>query len=200
MFYGRSLMAVVIVAGAAALLGGCTDPNTICNGKSIAQWKATPGYNVIVGTDNADNLNGTAGRDVIFGLAGNDVIHGNDGADVICGGTGDDTISGGKGADVLIGGQGFNTVTYAGGSDRVYIHYFAHTDAHNVTTGSGTGQMPLDSGPIDTLTNFSKFVGTPYDDSISMRDQVSQVIDLDGHPTGLRDQLFVDDGLDQVSF
>ncbi|MEQ1598054.1 MAG: hypothetical protein ABL880_01680 [Methylotenera sp.] len=46
----------------------------------------------IVGTDQADTLNGTIGNDSIIGLAGNDIINGGIGADIMYGDLGDDTF------------------------------------------------------------------------------------------------------------
>jgi Ca2+-binding RTX toxin-like protein len=53
----------------------------------------------LVGSDDADILNGTPGVDVMAGLGGADTIKGVGGDDHICGGPGADTILGGPGSD-----------------------------------------------------------------------------------------------------
>ena len=86
----------------------------------------------IVGTDNADVLNGTAGGDTLIGykgndtlngLDGNDALYGDDGADILDGGDGDDYVYGGGGndsdnfSDILKGGNGFDRL-YGGVGDH----------------------------------------------------------------------------------
>jgi Ca2+-binding RTX toxin-like protein len=53
----------------------------------------------LVGSEDADILNGTPGADVMAGLGGDDIIKGAAGDDHICGGAGADTILGGPGSD-----------------------------------------------------------------------------------------------------
>jgi uncharacterized delta-60 repeat protein len=53
----------------------------------------------IVGTRNADELQGTPRRDVIAALGGRDKVRGLGGADLICGGPGKDSLGGGPGRD-----------------------------------------------------------------------------------------------------
>jgi Ca2+-binding RTX toxin-like protein len=66
----------------------------------------TPTGRLIIGTNQADVLNGTLGPDVIFGRGGNDRISGRAGNDRILGGTGNDILRAGLGADTLNGGLG----------------------------------------------------------------------------------------------
>lgn len=53
----------------------------------------------IVGTRDADELEGTARRDVVAALGGRDKVRGLGGADLICGGPGRDSLGGGPGRD-----------------------------------------------------------------------------------------------------
>ncbi|MEA2517489.1 MAG: hypothetical protein QOG16_1327, partial [Actinomycetota bacterium] len=69
----------------------------------------------IVGTAQADDLEGTAGPDVIFTGAGDDKVDSLAGGDLICGGGGDDTIDGGAGGDILLGGDGNDDLIGYGG-------------------------------------------------------------------------------------
>jgi Ca2+-binding RTX toxin-like protein len=84
---------------------------------------------VIVGTENAEFLQGAAGADEIYGLGGNDVIrgldsydtlYGGDGSDELRGHDGDDALSGGLGQDDLFGGNDNDELQGDGGNDRVY--------------------------------------------------------------------------------
>ncbi|UWR01198.1 type I secretion C-terminal target domain-containing protein (plasmid) [Rhodobacteraceae bacterium S2214] len=58
--------------------------------------------NSIVGTNQAEILNGTQANDIVFARAGNDVVNTGDGDDVIVGGLGADELSGGDGADTFL--------------------------------------------------------------------------------------------------
>jgi predicted extracellular nuclease len=106
------------------------DPVLTCNG-----LEAT-----IVGTTDADVLNGTNGNDVIVGLGGNDIINGSNGNDVICGGAGDDTLNGSNGDDILVGGRGNDVLNGSNGNDTL------SGDAGNDTLTGGNGNDTLDGG------------------------------------------------------
>ncbi|UUZ76341.1 DUF4347 domain-containing protein [Polaromonas sp. P1(28)-13] len=84
----------------------------------------------IIGTPNADTLNGSVVDDAIFGLAGNDTLNGFGGNDLLDGGTGFDFLFGGQGNDTLLAGNdadgsqlfgedGDDTLTGSGGSDSL---------------------------------------------------------------------------------
>jgi len=82
----------------------------------------------IVGTDNAETINGTPGRDIILAGGGADTIYAGDGNDVICGGDGRDRIKAGRGADMIDGGPlrdriwgeaGADTIIGGTGADRI---------------------------------------------------------------------------------
>ncbi|MEM8542400.1 MAG: S8 family serine peptidase [Cyanobacteria bacterium P01_H01_bin.119] len=60
----------------------------------------------LVGSVQADVLQGTPGEDFIDGLAGDDQIFGKNGSDKIIGGEGDDIITGGLGDDQIWGSDG----------------------------------------------------------------------------------------------
>ena len=77
-------------------------------------------YNVIVGTDSDDFLQGMAGNDLIFGLNGDDVISGLEGNDCIFGGEGDDVIYGNDGHDTINGNSGNDILKGQSGFDVIY--------------------------------------------------------------------------------
>ncbi|MGG6297230.1 putative Ig domain-containing protein, partial [Leptolyngbya sp. AN02str] len=85
---------------------------------AIASDSALAGYNVILGTLNADsNIQGTNSHDFIRGFAGADRIYGNGGNDRLFGNNGNDLLVGGLGRDLLKGGAGLDTLTGGGGID-----------------------------------------------------------------------------------
>lgn len=74
----------------------------------------------VVGSADADVLDGTAGPDVIVGLGGDDVIRGWGGDDLVCGGDGDDEIRGGADRDEIYGGRGADEIYGGRGGDEIY--------------------------------------------------------------------------------
>ena len=81
--------------------------------------------NVIVGTDQGDDIVGTSGNDLILGLGGDDVIYGGGGRDTILGGNGDDILAGAQDDDCILGGAGADVsvlfcYTVPNGNDESY--------------------------------------------------------------------------------
>ncbi len=91
------------------------------------------GPNIIVGTEEEDDLVGTQGEDLIHAKAGHDIVIAGDGNDTIFGGEGDDTIEGGAGDDLILAGGGDDVVFAGDGDDRV----FAGTGNDTVFGGAG---------------------------------------------------------------
>lgn len=77
-------------------------------------------FNVIVGTNGNDNLDGTDGDDYIQGLNGNDDIDGKDGNDCLIGGKGKDDIHGGHGDDYIEGNEGKDKLSGSNGNDTIF--------------------------------------------------------------------------------
>ena len=71
----------------------------------------------IVGTNDADTLDGGGGNDLITGLSGNDIIDGGSGDDRLVGQSGDDTLLGGTGNDRLWGEAGDDLLEGGDGDD-----------------------------------------------------------------------------------
>ena len=131
-------------------------------------------YNVILGTNYADVLDGTLdndliygldGDDVINGLGGNDCIYGDGGHDIIDGGGGNDTIVGGNGHDVIDGkdghdiihgGFGNDTITGGFGLDMLYGdggHDIIYGGGANDTITGGNGDDNIDGGLHSDIIN-----------------------------------------------
>jgi len=64
---------------------------------------------LVLGSANADTIDGTAGRETLVGNGGADLLDGQGGNDVLVGGLGDDRLIGGDGSDTLTGGAGADT-------------------------------------------------------------------------------------------
>lgn len=84
---------------------------------------------IIIGTDNADQINGLGGNDTIWadagndtveGGAGNDFLHGGDGNDVLNDVDGDNFIWGNAGNDLIRGGVGLDSLFGNDGNDTIY--------------------------------------------------------------------------------
>jgi uncharacterized delta-60 repeat protein len=84
-----------------------TPANVTCAGKTAT----------LVGTDDADKLNGSIGDDVIATLGGNDKVKAGKGDDLVCAGDGNDKVSGGPGKDVLRGEAGNDKLKGGGAKD-----------------------------------------------------------------------------------
>jgi Ca2+-binding RTX toxin-like protein len=138
-----------------------TSANFVAGFDPAGSSKATP----IVGTDNADSLNGWLLDDSISGAGGNDDLVGANGNDTLDGGTGNDYLSGGPGHDALDGGDGRDTLyggdgddTLSGGLDDDFLdggngNNKLDGGSGNDTLSGGSGNDTLSGGDgNDTLT------------------------------------------------
>ncbi|WP_417513235.1 beta strand repeat-containing protein [Minwuia sp.] len=75
----------------------------------------------LVGTANAESINGSSLGDTLVGLAGDDALDGNEGDDVIFDGAGNDNVAGGTGNDTIFGGTGSNTIAGGSGTDVLVL-------------------------------------------------------------------------------
>jgi Ca2+-binding RTX toxin-like protein len=82
---------------------------------------ATPGPDVLVGTEVGERLSGGAGDDRLDAGGGDDVLNGDKSADTLLGGQGSDLLVGGRGDDLLIGDAGQDTFRFdrGDGADRI---------------------------------------------------------------------------------
>ncbi|MFC3146192.1 calcium-binding protein [Piscinibacterium candidicorallinum] len=108
--------------------------STIWTGEQLRQLAVQPtsGNDFIVGTPNADVLDGLAGRDIVYGEGGNDLLIGGS-DDVLYGGQGNDTLEARGPSVQVIGGEGSDTIVVRPGGS-VWV--------------TGTDTAP---GSIDTL-------------------------------------------------
>ncbi|SEW32406.1 Ca2+-binding protein, RTX toxin-related [Cognatiyoonia koreensis] len=132
------------------------------------------GFELVVGSNQNDTMNGDAGNnqfvgragvDIVKGRNGNDTIFGGDGADSLYGDNGNDTLHGGRGADILHGGDGIDTASYAtvhlgGPEGEAIISRFAGVSA-SIKTGRAS-----DGSGIDLLNGIENLIGSIYDDKL----------------------------------
>lgn len=75
---------------------------------------------ILVGSGGNDTLDGAAGNDALYGGIGDDILRGAEGNDTVQGGAGNDQLVGASGSDILRGGDNDDWVTGASGSDSLY--------------------------------------------------------------------------------
>jgi Ca2+-binding RTX toxin-like protein len=119
--------------------------------------------NTILGTNDADRLDGGEGNDVLRGREGDDTLIGGADADSLDGGGGNDTLWGGGGNDNLTGGAGMDhfmvdsgtdTITDldVGGADVLVVSPFATANASMTGPWTATATWVVD-GTINLTAN-----------------------------------------------
>jgi Ca2+-binding RTX toxin-like protein len=110
----RTTLLVAMVAGLLVLASGVALAVNIVGNN---------GPNLLIGTQQADNIAGAAGNDTINARGGNDRAFGDSGTDELNGGEGADflNVADGAGGDSLNGGPGFDTCVRDAG-DPVFIN------------------------------------------------------------------------------
>ncbi|HLD68564.1 MAG TPA: hypothetical protein VJA19_21290, partial [Pseudomonas sp.] len=93
--------------------------------------------------------------DVTQGQAGNDTLVGTDEADIIDGGAGDDWINGGEGADVLGGGAGMDVLLGGGGDDTLLV---TGQDMQADYFNGGPGHDQVLGGDDDDVIRLHQFI------------------------------------------
>ena len=119
-----SVLTVLVLLALAPGTAGAGEAVPECRGNlatvviALGQ-EPTPGRDVIVGTDDADEIHGLGGNDVICGRGGPDHITGDGGGDSVFGGAGHDWLHGGRQNDVVADGPGNDTlIGGAGDADQ----------------------------------------------------------------------------------
>ena len=112
------------------------------------------GNDRLLGGGNSDTLFGGVGNDLLNGGAGNDFLFGDSGSDTLQGGRGDDVLNGGAGSDVLVGDAGKDTLTGGLGSDTFVLR---------------SDSSVSDPAAADLITDFNSFV-----DSIGLTDNLTE--------------------------
>jgi endoglucanase len=77
-------------------------------------------YDIIMGSEAKDRINGTADADKILAGSGNDVLYGHQGDDKLYGQSGHDFLDGRDGNDVLFGGSGNDHFMFSAHHDHIY--------------------------------------------------------------------------------
>lgn len=116
-------------------------------------------YNVIVGTNQADDLAGTNQADIILGLDEDDFLVGLGGNDIIVGGNGNDEQFGNRGNDVIIGGAGNDLLSGGRVSDTGEIDTANYGFLSQAITLEAVGVVNKGSLGSDRIVSIEKIVG-----------------------------------------
>lgn len=129
------------------------------------------GDDLLMGEIGDDLIDGGAGDDLLIGGEGSDHIHGGDGDDRIVGGAGDDIMHDGQGRDVILGGLGDDTIVLAPDAEVDIIDGESGLDSldlsaalNSTLTDIARGEVRLDDGPADRISDIEIFVAGSADD------------------------------------
>ncbi len=75
---------------------------------------------ILLGTDQKDNISALEGNDTLAGNQGNDILDGGKGNDEIYGGAGNDNLFGDEGNDILVGEEGNDFLDGGNGKNQLY--------------------------------------------------------------------------------
>ncbi len=131
----------------------------LCLGKTATEWGAL-GFNVIIGTNKADRIDGTNGDDVIISLGGNDRVDGKKGNDKICTGDGKDKASGGPGDDMIDPGDDADIVAAGPGADQIFA---ADGSKDIIDCGKKGGDDFLEADENEKRIKNCDIIVVPYD-------------------------------------
>ncbi len=116
----------------------------------------------VIGTSNADRLDGGDGGNIMNGGAGDDTINGADGDDVLIAGSGNNTLNGGEHDDLLIVSTGNDVSDGGAGEDTLAF-------------GSNAGEITLDFSQ-------GSYTGTiEVEEAVWLDDGTTDLRDLDGN-------------------
>ncbi len=149
----------------------------------MADITGTNNDDLIIGTNDDDEITAKGGDDIILSGDGDDTIKGGGGDDLIVSGDGDDTVKAGSGDDVVIAGDGDDTVSGGKGDDLIF-----GGDGDDVLKG-GQGDDIIIAGDGDDLVR-----GGSGDDFISGGDGDDTIFGGAGS-----DVIFGGDGADTIS-
>lgn len=98
-------------------LVGTAQADVLDGGAGDDRIRGRGGDDLLIGGAGADTIHGNQGDDTLSGGSGDDVIHGGQGADRLLGGTGNDVLNGNHGTDSVVGGEGTDTLRGGHGAD-----------------------------------------------------------------------------------
>ena len=127
---------------------GTAEPSLAEDGRTLL---GTVEADLMQGGREDDDLTGYHGDDTLEGAAGNDFMRGGEGDDVLRGGTGDDTLNGNGGNDYLDGGAGDDRIdagegnnTLVGGEGADLLLATLGDDVLNGNTDDGSSDDEID--------------------------------------------------------
>jgi uncharacterized protein len=122
-------------------------PATIVGTAEADRLEGTRGDDVIVAGGGDDRVDADRGNDVVCAGGGHDSVEGGDGADEVHGGSGDDRLEGGDGDDAIDGGRGDDRLDGGDGDDELL------GGEGDDRLDGGRGRDQVDGGPGDDREN-----------------------------------------------
>lgn len=128
-----------------ATLGTGGNPHDVVGRARGEKLIGTVDADLIEGAGGNDRINGRGGSDCMRGGDGNDRMKGSAGNDRLSGDRGNDTVDGGAGDDILEGGSGKNRLLGGDGDDRILV---ANGARDQVDCGAGEDSVRADRGDL----------------------------------------------------
>ncbi len=128
--------------------GEVTPPSNVINGTADDDSIENGGGEPLLGTEDADEINGLAGNDELRALAGDDSLDGGAGVDALVGDDGNDTLFGGVDTDmdILAGHAGSDVLNGGGG-----IGYLSGGDDNDQLNGDSADDLLAGGAGLDVL-------------------------------------------------
>ncbi len=171
------------------IIGSITASNVVDGGGGDDTVTGGDTDDTLLGGEGSDTTDGGGGDDSLLGWEGADVIDGGDGVDTLEGGTGNDTIFGGADRDFLLGDTGNDSLEGQAGDDFLLGQagddtLRGGTGEDRLTGGSGADTFEffaedLESGVIDTITDFTRGQDTIRIDVDDPTVPVNQIVEYD---------------------
>ncbi len=131
----------------------------------MSLFSGTIGDLRVLGSGDANDVNGSEFGETMFGGGGGDLLMGNGGVDTIFGQGDSDNLGGGAGNDFLYGGQGDDTLDGGGDTDQaVYSEAASGVTVDLNTLGAQAVGGGLGS---DTLVSIENLEGSDFDDTLT---------------------------------
>jgi Ca2+-binding RTX toxin-like protein len=145
----RDMEIVLLNDGTAFTFAEFFASQNVVGSKQADALQGRAGADTLIGKKGADTLNGSAGNDLLDGGKGNDTLFGGGNDDQLVGGKGNDTLNGGLGNDTLLGGKGADILNGGAGADFMDGGKKSDTFVYAAITDSGVA-----AGTRDTINLF----------------------------------------------
>lgn len=153
--YENTTLALSVNLETGVIQNNGTNEDTLLN---IENFLGGQGNDIIIGSSQANRLNGLAGDDFLDGGEGQDLLEGREGNDTLNGSEGDDVLLGAAGADTLTGGDGRDQFVLAAGNGTDLITDFEDTQDLMVLDGITFDPLTIESADNATVVKLGEEV------------------------------------------